>query len=85
MNAHAVRIRLTGTPIGHRVRLAEFGEEIDLLQREQLLAYGLTAQQTLIVLQQRPMTVILCEHMELALEYGVARHVWVEKESRAPG
>jgi Fe2+ transport system protein FeoA len=78
MIAHTVRIRLTGTPIGHNVRLAEFGDEIDPLQREQLLAYGLTTQQTLTVLQQRPMTVILCEHMELALEHGVAHHIWVD-------
>jgi Fe2+ transport system protein FeoA len=82
MNAHTVRIRLTGTPTGHRVRLAEFGEEIDPMQREQLLAYGLTTQQTFTVLQQRPMTVILCEHMELALEHGVAHHIWVEEETR---
>jgi len=81
MIMHTERIRLTGTPSGHRVRLAEFGEEIDPLQREQLLSYGLTAQQTLTVLQQRPMTVVLCEHMELALEHCVAHHVWVEEES----
>ncbi|MDR2014032.1 MAG: ferrous iron transport protein A [Azoarcus sp.] len=85
MIARTVRIRLTGTPTGHRVRLAEFGEEIDPLQREQLIAYGLTAQQTLTVLQQRPMTVILCEHMELALEHWVAHHIWVEEETRKPG
>ena len=82
MTPHTERIRLTGTPSGHRVRLAEFGEEIDPLQREQLFAYGLVAQQTLTVLQQRPMTVILCEHMELALEHGVAHHIWVEEEAR---
>jgi len=83
MTAHSGRIRLTSTPSGHRVRLAEFGEEIDILQREQLFSYGLTAQQTLTVLQQRPMTVVLCEHMELALEHAVARHIWVEEEASA--
>jgi hypothetical protein len=31
------------------------------------------------VLQQRPMTVILAEEVELALEHGVARHIWVER------
>ncbi|MCL1860102.1 MAG: ferrous iron transport protein A [Proteobacteria bacterium] len=84
MIAHTERIRLTGTPTGHRVRLAEFGEEIDPLQREQLLAYGLNAQQPLTVLQQRPMTVILCEQMELALEHSVAHHIWVEEEAQTP-
>ncbi|MDR1854136.1 MAG: ferrous iron transport protein A [Azoarcus sp.] len=74
------RIRLTGTPTGRRVRLAEFGEEIDPLQREQLLAYGLSSSQPITVLQQKPMTVVLCEHMELALEHVVAQHIWVEEE-----
>ncbi|MDR2032592.1 MAG: ferrous iron transport protein A [Azoarcus sp.] len=77
---HLERIRLTGTPPGHRARLAEFGDEIDPLQREQLLAYGLNASQTITVLQQQPMTVVLCEHMELALEHSVAQHIWVEGE-----
>ena len=77
---HLERIRLTGTPIGRRVRLAEFGEEIDPLQREQLLAYGLSGAQSITVLQQRPMTVVLCEHMELALEHAVAQHIWVKEE-----
>ncbi|MDR2092023.1 MAG: ferrous iron transport protein A [Azoarcus sp.] len=80
MTAHTERIRLTGTPTGRNVHLAEFGEEIDPLQREQLHAYGLYAPQTLTVLQQRPMTVVLCEHMELALEHAVAQHIWVEGE-----
>jgi hypothetical protein len=71
------RIRLTGTPIGSHVHLDEFGDEIDALQREQLLAYGLTVPHTLTVLQQQPMTVVLCDHMELALEHCVARHIWV--------
>jgi Fe2+ transport system protein FeoA len=84
MIAYIERIRLTGTPSGHRVRLAEFGEEIDPLQREQLLAYGIDVQQPLTVLQQRPMTIVLCEHMELALEHAVAHHIWVEKENRNP-
>ncbi|MDR1462184.1 MAG: ferrous iron transport protein A [Azoarcus sp.] len=78
MTASTERIRLTGTPIGHNVHLAELGEEIDPLQREQLHAYGLSAQQTITVLQQRPMTVVMCDHMELALEHAVAQHIWVE-------
>lgn len=79
MTSHTARIRLTGTPVGSHVRLAEFGEEIDPLQREQLLAYGLSTPQAVTVLQQRPMTVVLCEHMELALEHIVAHHIWVEE------
>lgn len=70
-------IRLTGTPVGRRVHVADFGEDIDPLQREQLHAYGLSAPHTVQVLQQQPMTVILCDHVEIALEHAVARHIWV--------
>ncbi len=72
------RIRLTGTPVGCMVRIDTLGDEIDPLQREQLHAYGLTSSHPVRVLQQQPMTVVLCEHVELALEHSVARHVWVE-------
>ena len=71
------RIRLIGTPVGRMVRV-DFGDEIDPLQREQLHAYGLSAAHAVKVLQQHPMTVLLCEHVELAIEHEVARHVWVE-------
>lgn len=70
-------IRLTGTPVGRKVHVADFGEEIDPLQREQLHAYGLSAPHLVQVLQQQPMTVILCDHVEIALEHAVARHIWV--------
>ena len=72
------RIRLTGTPVGRMVHIAEFGDEIDPLQREQLHAYGLSAPHPVKVLQQQPMTVILCDHVELALEHEVAHHIWVD-------
>lgn len=39
MNASAS----TGTPVGRMVRITDFGDEIDPLQREQLHAYGLSA------------------------------------------
>ena len=73
------RIRLIGTPVGRMVRIDDFGDEIDPLQREQLTAYGLAENRPLKVLQQRPMTVILAEEVELALEHSVARHIWVER------
>lgn len=72
------RIRLLGTPTGRMVRVTDFGDEIDPLQREQLHAYGLSAAHAVRVLQQQPMTVLLCEHVELAIEHEVARHIWVE-------
>ena len=74
----AARLPLAFIPAGQQVCLAELGHEIDPLQREQLTAYGLALGQPLTVLQQRPMTVILADEVELALEHAIARHIWVE-------
>lgn len=74
---HDARLPLAFIPPGEEVRLAGLGDEIDALQREQLTAYGLAENRPLRVLQQRPMTVILAEEVELALEHSVARHIWV--------
>ena len=76
---HEARLPLTFIPPDKEVRLAAFGDEIDAMQREQLIAYGLAESRPLKVLQQRPMTVILADEVELALEHAVARHIWVEK------
>ncbi|MBU1365818.1 MAG: ferrous iron transport protein A [Gammaproteobacteria bacterium] len=77
--AHEARLPLAFIPPGSEVRLAGLGEEIDPLQREQLTAYGLAIGRSIRLLQQRPMTVILADEVELALEHAVARHIWVEK------
>ncbi len=77
---HEARLPLAFIPSGTTVRLAAFGDEIDPLQREQLTAYGLAESRPMKVLQQRPMTVILAEEVELALEHAVARYIWVEKD-----
>jgi hypothetical protein len=37
------------------------------------------------VLQQKPMTVILAEEVELALEHSVARHIWVTHKTNENG
>ena len=80
MNArHEARLPLAFIPAGTEVRLAALGDEIDPHQREQLTAYGLAVSRPLKVLQQRPMTVILAEEVELALEHVVARYIWVER------
>ena len=73
------RLPLAFVPTGQQVKLAELGDEIDPVQREQLTAYGLALGQPLKVLQQRPMTVILADEVELALEHSIARHVWVDR------
>lgn len=74
---HDARLPLAFIAPGTEVRLAGLGEEIDALQREQLTAYGLAESRPIKVLQQKPMTVILAEEVELALEQSVARHIWV--------
>jgi hypothetical protein len=82
---HEARLPLAFIPPGSEVCLAAFGEEIDPLQREQLTAYGLAESRPLKVLQQRPMTVILADEVELALEHGVARHIWVARKDNENG
>jgi len=77
----SARLPLAFIPAGQQVRLAGFGDEIDPLQIEQLTAYGLAESRPLKVLQQRPMTVILADEVELALEHAVARDIWVEKDA----
>ncbi|MBI4757337.1 MAG: ferrous iron transport protein A [Betaproteobacteria bacterium] len=72
------RLRMTGIPAGQKVRLALLGEAIDPFQREQLHAYGLTVSSHLQVLQQQPLTVVMCDQIELALEHAVAHELWVE-------
>lgn len=74
---HDARLPLAFIAPGKEVRLASLGQEIDPHQREQLIAYGLAESRPLKVLQQRPMTVILADEVELALEHSVARHIWV--------
>ena len=78
---HEARLPLAFIPPGTEVVLAALGDEIDPLQREQLTAYGLAENRPLRVLQQKPMTVILADEVELALEHAVARHIWVEKDA----
>lgn len=81
-SSHATaRLPLAFIPAGQQVCLAELGDEIDPLQREQLTAYGLALGQALKVLQQRPMTVILADEVELALEHAIARHIWVVRNT----
>lgn len=81
----AARLPLSFIQPGQSVLLAALGEEIDPEQREQLIAYGLSEKQVIKVLQQRPMTVILADEIELALEHQVARHVWVHDKNNENG
>ncbi len=67
---------------GRRVEFVGFDRALDRGFREQLLAYGLQHRQVIEVLQQVPMTVVVCDHVELALEPAVARLVEVRERNR---
>jgi hypothetical protein len=68
------------------IGLFAMSHDLSPIQREQLTAYGLAESRPLKVLQQRPMTVILADEVELALEHAVARYIWVEKDiGEVPG
>ena len=62
---------------GVHARVDALDDRIDPTQREQLVAYGLAPNRPLVVLQQHPMTIVMIDEVELALEHSVARHVWV--------
>lgn len=64
---------------GARARVDALGDAIDATQREQIIAYGLAPGRALTVLQQRPMTLVMVDEVELALEDSIARHVWVTR------
>jgi Fe2+ transport system protein FeoA len=66
---------LRNAPVGARVAVAGFGEGIPAVQLEQLMSYGVVEGRTIEVLAQRPVTVVLVEHTELALEAMVAQAI----------
>lgn len=74
---HNARVPLAFLLPGARAQVDALGDEIDATQREQILAYGLAPGRPVTVLQQQPMTLVMIDEIELALEDSVARHVWV--------
>jgi Fe2+ transport system protein FeoA len=76
---HSARVPLSFLLPGTKGRVETIDEAVDAAQREQLIAYGLAANRPLVVLQQRPMTIVMVDEVELALESDVARHVWVRR------
>lgn len=51
-------------------------------RREQLMAYGLAPGSCVQVLQHNPATILLVDHMELAVEDEVARRITVDQPRR---
>lgn len=76
---HNARVPLAFLLPGARAQVDALGDEIDATQREQILAYGLAPGRPVTVLQQHPMTLVMVDEVELALESSVARHVWVTR------
>jgi Fe2+ transport system protein FeoA len=48
-------------------------------QREQLHGYGILPGSTLRVIQHAPVTIVLIEQTELAIETDVARAIWIDE------
>jgi Fe2+ transport system protein FeoA len=61
---------------GAQVIVLDFGR-IDPVQKDHLQAYGLTPGRQMLVLQQRPVTVVQIEYTELAFEKVIAEQVIV--------
>ena len=76
---HIARVPLSFLLPGVQARVEDIDAAIDPTQREQLVAYGLAPNRPLLVLQQHPMTIVMIDEVELALEDSVARHVWVKR------
>lgn len=76
---HNARVPLAFLLPGAHAHVDTLGDAIDPTQREQIIAYGLAPGRALTVLQQHPMTLIMVDEVELALEDSVARHVWVTR------
>ncbi len=66
-------MRLADAVPGDTVRFRGFDATLETMLQDQFLAYGIAIGQQLKVLQQRPLTMILCDHTELAVETVVAQ------------
>lgn len=69
--------RLCDISPGETVRFAGFDATLDTALRDRLLAYGLAPERALDVVAQRPLTIVVCDHAEIALEQTVARSMRV--------
>ena len=80
MRATTVRtgIALDLVAPGTSARLVEPDPTLEPAFREHLAAYGLVPGHVVTVLAQKPMTLVLCDHVELALEGEIARKLRVE-------
>jgi Fe2+ transport system protein FeoA len=68
---------LASFPGGSQVRVTAFGN-LTMQYLQHLQAYGILPGRTLKILAQHPLTIVLVEQTELALEDSVAAQVFVE-------
>ena len=74
-------LTLADVPAGGQVCVRGFRKGLSGERRAHLQAYGLMPGHWVRILQHSPVTIVQVEHMELALENGLARQVTVEEES----
>jgi Fe2+ transport system protein FeoA len=72
--------RLCDIAPGERVELVRFDTTLDSALRDRLIAYGLSPRHPIEVVQQRPLTIVVCDHAEIAVEAAVARRLIVRRE-----
>jgi Fe2+ transport system protein FeoA len=68
---------------GRTVLLARIDDALAPDFRAQLAAYGFVPGRALEVLAQQPMTVVVCDHVELALETAIAQALVVREAGPA--
>jgi Fe2+ transport system protein FeoA len=74
-------LALTAAELGTAVVVTGFGSGIQPSQLEQLFSYGLVEGRVIAVLRQRPVTVVLIDHTELALEPAIAAAIRVRAQT----
>jgi Fe2+ transport system protein FeoA len=70
-------LTLLDVPPGYQVKIEGFAPNLSPARKSQLQAYGLVPGYWVEVLQHSPVTVIMIEHSEVAMENDLARLVWV--------
>jgi Fe2+ transport system protein FeoA len=80
LNHHRVLSLIQGIP-GKKVRISGFNPQIDPERRARLQAYGVNVGQIVTIIQHAPVTIVLIEHLELAIESDLAHKIQIETES----
>jgi Fe2+ transport system protein FeoA len=74
------RMSLQILPPGMKAKIIGLGD-LPKGRQDQLLAYGVSPGRILMVKQQNPLTVVMVDHTEIALERVLAKEILVEVEA----